>query len=148
MSFDTATPYVAAYVVFRKDDKALFLLRENCGWMDGHYSLAAGKVEKDEPYSLAAVREAKEEVGVDVSPEDLKYLMTIHRKSPDNGMEWVDVFFEATKWTGELTNAEPHMHSKIEWLDINDLPDNTIPMLKFFFDELKAGKTYAEYGWS
>ncbi|MCA9330450.1 NUDIX domain-containing protein, partial [Candidatus Saccharibacteria bacterium] len=73
--------------------------------MDGRYGLPAGKVEKLETFLKAAVREAKEEVGVDVDPADLRHILTVHRDSPDDevdgDMTWVDVFFETTKWQGE-----------------------------------------------
>lgn len=114
--------------------------------MDGQYGLVAGKVEVGESYLKGAVREAKEEAGVDIKTKDLKQILTIHRKEDDTNT-WVDVFFETTKWKSEPHNAEPQVHSKIEWLDPGNLPKNVIPMIMFAFKQIKAGKNYAEYGW-
>lgn len=146
MKFNTATPYIASYVLLKKENKVLFVHRNNTGWMDGKYGLAAGKVENGESFIEAAVREAKEEAGVTIKPVNLRYILTVHRKE-DEKTTWVDVFFEATEWTGKPYNAEPEVHTKIEWLDLNNLPKNIIPMLKFAFEQIKDGKTYAEYGW-
>ncbi len=92
MKYDSATPYIAVFVILRKGNRAAFLLRQNTGWMDGYYDTVAGKVEDGETYRQAAVREVKEEAGVDISIEDLKPLLINHRNSKD--MTWVDVIFE------------------------------------------------------
>ena len=38
----------AAYVVLRRGDEVLMLLRANTGYMDGYWAVPAGHVEKDE----------------------------------------------------------------------------------------------------
>jgi len=149
--FDTAHPYTAVFVIFREHNKVAFVLRGDLPWMADHYGLPSGKVEIAETFRLAAVREAKEEVGVDIDPKDLKYLLTMQRNSgsQEDGsiLEWVDMYFEATKWNGELINAEPHMHRKLEWLDLKNLPENVIPPVKAALEMIEAGQTYGEYGW-
>lgn len=150
--FDTARPYAASYVILRREDgKVAFVLRENTSWMAGKYGLPAGKVEKLETFIEAAVREAKEEAGVDIAPEDLRHVLTAHRDAPDDevdgDMTWVDIFFEADKWEGEPHNAEPHMHASLDWLDPNNLPDNVIPVLKDCLQLIVEGKTYGEVEW-
>lgn len=144
MKHDSATPYIAAFVIFRKGDKVAFLLRENTGWGDGYYGLPSGKVEHDETFIDAAIREIKEEVGIDLKPENLRHALTAHRKSD---LSWVDVLFEAESWQGELYNAEPHKHSALEWLDLNELPDNIVPPVRHYLEQIQAGKSYTQYGW-
>jgi 8-oxo-dGTP pyrophosphatase MutT (NUDIX family) len=144
-----ATPYIACYMIVRKDDKIAFLLRENVEWMAGFYGLPQGKVEEGEPFTLAAQRELKEELGIDVDLKDIKHLLTNHRNEPsDYANRWVDVFFEITKWRGEPRNAEVHKHSKLDWFSMDELPENIIPSLKFSLEEIQDGKAYTEYGWS
>ena len=46
--YDTATPYLASFVIIRKEGKIAFVLRTNTGWMNGYYGLPSGKVEKVE----------------------------------------------------------------------------------------------------
>jgi 8-oxo-dGTP diphosphatase len=145
MKYDSATPYIAVFVIFRKGKKAAFLLRQNTGWMDGYYDVIAGKVEVGETYRQAAIREAKEEAGADIRPEDLTPVLTAHRKSDD--MTWVDMIFEVRTWHGELYNAEPHKHSSLDWLDLDNLPDNIAPPGRYRLEQVAAGNRYAEYGW-
>lgn len=144
MSYDTATPYIASYVLLRKGNKLAFVLRKNTGWMDGKYGLPAGKVEKDERYTAAAVREAEEEAGVKIKEKDLKFVHISHRRAET---DWVDVIFEATKWEGEPYNAEPEVHEKLEWIDLDELPENVISAIRFFLNKIKEGQIYSEYGW-
>ena len=114
--------------------------------MNGYYGLPSGKVENGETYMQAAVREAKEEAGVEIKLKDLRYLHVTHRQEPE--MTWVDVYFEAKKWQGEPFNAEPNVHEKLDWLDPNNLPKNVVLSVRFVFEQIQAGNTYAEFGWS
>jgi ADP-ribose pyrophosphatase YjhB (NUDIX family) len=140
--YDIARPYTASYVFLRRGDKIAFLLRTNTDYMRGYWGSVGGKVEKDETYTEAAVREAKEEAGVTVAPENLKHVLTSHRLE---GTLWVDVFFMVTEWEGEPVNAEPDTHGELKWLDIHDLPDNVAPVLTNALDAIEAGKTYVEF---
>ena len=148
MSIETARPNIAAYVLFRRAEKVAFVLRQNTTWMNGFYGLIAGKVEENESFSAGGVRESGEEAGVNVARRSLRHLITVHRNDPDSDVpHWVDVYFEAENWEGEPHNAEPDEHSELAWLDLNNLPENIIPAQRFALDQIKAGKSYAEYGW-
>lgn len=142
-----ARPYVASCVFLKRDGNIAMVLRSNTAWMDGYYGLPGGKVEPGESFTQAAVREAEEEAGVTIKPEDLKPVLVNHRKTEDATEAWIDVFFEAEIWEGEVINAEPDRHKTIEWFSPDDLPTNTIPVLHFALEQIKAGKTYCEYGW-
>ncbi|MDL2363330.1 MAG: NUDIX domain-containing protein [Patescibacteria group bacterium] len=144
-AFGSAMPHIAAYVIFRKEGKVAFVMRANTSWMNGYYGLPSGKVENDETFTQAAIREAKEEVGVNINPEDLKCVLIAHRKSKD--INWVDACFEASNWDGGLTNAEPHIHSELAWLDPNNLPENVIPSVRHYIGQISAGNSYTEFGW-
>jgi len=144
MSYPTATPRIASYVLLRKGNKVAFVLRSNTSWMDDHYGLPSGKVENNEPYTAGAIREAKEEVGVDIKPSDLTFVHVMHR---NEGSDWVDVYFEADHWEGEPYNAEPDIHSELDWLDIKSLPQNVIPSVKFALEQINQGRMFSEYGW-
>lgn len=145
-NYGTATPFTACYVLLREGTKIAFVLRSNTGWMDGHYGLPAGRVEKEESFSQGAAREALEEVGVVIEPEHLHHAITLHRHDDDS--DWVDTYFEVDTWQGEVINAEPGLHDEVAWLDIDNLPDNVIPGVRFALEQIKAGNHYAELGWA
>ena len=143
--YDTAQPYQACGMILRRGTMVAFVLRENVGWMAGYYGLPGGKVEKDEAASAGAIREAKEEAGVTVKLEDLRAVYTAHRHSED--IDWIDTYFEASRWEGEPFNAEPTAHSALEWLNITDLPENIIPSVRAALEAITRGEFYGEIGW-
>lgn len=119
-------------------------MRSNTSWRNGFYGLPAGKVEKEESFSEAAIREAKEEAGIKIKLKDLKVVLTMHRL--EDGNDWVDLFFEPKKYEGEAYNAEPDMHSELAWLDPKKLPENVIPSVRYAIEQIEKGNVYCEYG--
>lgn len=147
MNYDTAQPYIASYIILKnKQGQVAFVLRSNTKWMNGFYGLPAGKVEKDESFSACAIREAKEEVGVSIDPNDLRQTLTMHRYEKDQN-DWVDLFFVATQWSGEPYNAEPNVHSELSWFGMNELPENIVPNVRDALEQIEKGITYREYNW-
>jgi 8-oxo-dGTP diphosphatase len=124
-----------------------FVLRSNTSWMNGFYGLPSGKVEKGESFSLAAAREALEEIGIKIKPAKLKFVHVAQRKEGGKASDWVDIFFEAVEYEGEVVNAEPDVHSEVVWFDPANLPEKIIPSLKFAVEQIEAGKMYSEFGW-
>ena len=136
----------SCYVLLRRGDALLFVLREHTGFMDGTYSLPAGHVERGENFSEAAAREVLEEVGVQVAAGDLKQVFTMQRFQSEEDVR-VDVFFEAQTWQGEPYNAEPERHSAIRWMGIAELSDSVMDYQLHALRQILAGNTYAELGW-
>ncbi len=145
----------AVYIIFRDKSgkKVLLSQRFNTGYRDGEWSLPGGHVSGadengGEPAAMAAVREAKEEVGVNINPKALYLAHVVHRlgKVPELH-ERIDFCFEATRWAGELVNAEPDKCSGIEWFNLDNLPGDTVPevrhMLKQAFTERQP---YSSFG--
>ncbi len=121
----------SVYVLFERDGKILMSRRANTGYEDGNYGLVASHVEDNESLTQAAIREAKEEAGVDIAPEDLEVKTTMHRKQNDIR---VDFFFVAKKWKGEITNMEPDRCDDLSWFSLDELPPNTIPYTRQVID--------------
>ena len=137
----------SCYLLIRKDDKLLFVLRENTGYMDGMYALPSGHVEHLETFTQGAAREALEEVNIKVDPKNLRHVHTMHRLATERDHVRVDVLFEIDTWTGQPNNQEPGKHSKIDWLTINRLPDNVMDYQAHALSQIALGKTYSEFGW-
>lgn len=137
----------ACYVLVRKAGKLLFVLREHTGYMNGFYSLPAGRVEAGETYLQGALREAKEEVGLVLNAAKLRHVFTQHRwTAGTEAQARTDVFFEAIDWAGEPVNNEPTVHSEIAWLPAADLPANIMDHQLHALQRIAAGETYGEFG--
>ncbi len=139
---------LAIHIFFIKDEQVLLSLRANTGYEDGKYSVVAGHVEAGESIIEAGIREAKEEVGVDITPFNLNIVGSMHRKSDD---ERIDYFAVAEQWTGELQNIEINKCDGLHWFPFNDLPSNIIPYIKFAIDKTFVGQDkmwYEEFGWN
>lgn len=73
-------------ILTRKNDdgqeEVLLQKRKNTGYMDGYWDFSAsGHVENHESMKMATVREAKEELGIDVKIEDLEFISLIHHQT-------------------------------------------------------------------
>lgn len=138
----------ASYLVLFKGGKTLMLRRFNTGYEDGKYSLVAGHVDKEETFTQCIVRESKEEAGVILNPADLKIAHVMQRKHEGKeNNERIDVFFTAEKWTGEIENKEANKCDDLSWFSLENIPENTIPYVKFALECIKNKIFYSEFGW-
>lgn len=138
-------PYSASYLILKKEDKFLLMKRQNTGCRDGKYSLVSGHVNEGENFKQAMIREAEEEVGIEIEKENLQTTNVIHRRS--EGRTYVDIFFLAKTWEGTPENMEPEKCSDISWFEKEDLPDNIIDYVEHVIQDLNTGMTYEERGW-
>jgi 8-oxo-dGTP diphosphatase len=136
---------VAVHLFFLRDDQVLLLRRFNTGYEDGSYGVPAGHLEGGEPVRMAAVREAREELGIRIDPKGIDFAGVFHRQSDE---ERVDFFFAMRDWDGEIRNAEPDKCDQLLWVGMNALPDNTIPYVRLALKNYKSRQYFQEYGWS
>ena len=134
----------AVYIIFKKDGKILMGRRQNTTYYDGWYGVPAGHVEAGELPTQAAVREAKEEVGVDVNPEDIKFAHALYRTAHDETGDRADYFFIVEKWSGEPKIMEPKKCDDLKWFPFDELPENTIHHEKSVIENIKQGINYSE----
>ena len=142
-------PFIgASYLLLIRDNKILLLRRSNTGFMDGYYSLPAGHLDGEETVREGMAREALEEVGIMVRPEDLNVIHVMHRKSPSSKRERMDFFMTATKYKGEITNCEPHKCDDLSWFRVDSLPENTIDYIRAVINSYINKEFYSEVGWT
>jgi len=135
----------AVHLFLVRNGKVLLLRRFNTGYEDGKYSVIAGHLEGDEEIKTAAIREAQEEVGIEISPLDLQVAGVMHRKSTD---ERIDFFLVATSWSGEIRNRGPHRCDELAWFDLDELPENVVPCVGRALDNYRRGNWFDSFGWS
>ncbi|NIH83726.1 NUDIX domain-containing protein [Amycolatopsis granulosa] len=113
---------------------------------DGHWHLPSGKLDAGESVLHAAAREAQEEIGVLINPNDLNHVHTLHVNG-SGGEPRLGLFFLATHWTGEPVNREPDKCSAIAWFPLHNLPTNLIDYPAAGIHAYLTGQTFAIHGW-
>lgn len=136
---------VAVHIFLLKDDKILLLRRTRTGYEDGNYSVPAGHLDGGEPVLLAAAREAREETGVELDAEAARVVGVMHRRSND---ERIDFFVTATRWSGDIHNAEPHKCDDLTWFPLDALPANTIPYIRQAIANYRQRRWFDSFGWT
>lgn len=141
---DRFKAHISVYLFLEKENKILLYLRQNSGFADGYYSLVSGHLEKDETITNAMVREAKEEAGITIDPQEMQVLHVMHSLYDK---EYVNIFFHCKKWHGEITNLEPTKCGELKFFEKDNLPKNTLSYVKTALKKSNSGIIYSETGW-
>ncbi|MEU4328690.1 2'-5' RNA ligase family protein [Nonomuraea dietziae] len=131
---------VDVHVLFVREGRVLLGRRANTGYADGLWHLPSGHLEEGESALAAAVREAREEVGVVIDPADLTFVHAMHR-APDR----MGLFFRAERWTGEPYNAEPGKCAALDWHPLDALPDDLVPYPEAALLAILRGEPFAQF---
>ena len=135
----------AGYAVLKRSNEILLSRRFNTGYMDGFYSFPAGHAEKGETFLECAIRELFEETSLKLNKEDLNLVHVMHRYSGNLAKDSrIDYFYICSKWQGEEKNMEPDKCDDLKWVDIDHLPENTIPYIKIAVENIKNNILFSE----
>lgn len=134
----------SVYLIIIRNNRVLLLRRQNTGYEDGNYGLPAGHVEDNESITSALSREVKEEIGLDIKPEEATLVHVMHRKEKDIR---ADFFFTAQNIQGEPKNMESEKCDDLSWFPLNKLPKNIIHYIKIAIQSSQERKIYSEKGW-
>jgi len=139
---------INVYLILIQSGNILMLRRANTGFKDGMYSLPAGKLDQGETIPQAIVREAKEEVGIDISlsPNWMQSTNILHRYSKD-GTVALDFFQSASEFSGTARNIEPEKCDEVLWVSLDAIPENTIPYIKQGIHNAIHGIILDEFIW-
>ncbi len=126
----------------------LLQLRQNTGYMDGHWAAAAaGHVERGETAYDAARREALEEIAVtDLALEFVTSMQRTQHADPID--ERIDFFFTARAWSGEPRIVEPLKCAELRWCPLAGLPEPVVPHELRVLTGIRAGHVaaYSTFG--
>jgi len=118
--------------------------RQNTGFEDGKFHLPSGHLEKDETVVHALIRESQEELGISIDPKDVVFALVSHQRVSTGR---VGLFFVVQEWKGEVQNMEPEKCSKLQWFNIDNLPENIVPYAQKAIQHYIAGDVFTLYGW-
>lgn len=119
--------------------EVLLSLRKNTGYRDGEYELPGGHVEANEDLMKAMVREAKEELLIDIKVEDLQIVHILHHYKGNR----INFILTTNNYEGVPSIGEPNECENLEWFDVDDLPINIIPKVKRIIEYVNKGIFYS-----
>lgn len=136
---------VADLMLTRKNEEngkteVLLALRKNTGYRDGEYELPGGHLEAGEDLMNAMVREAKEELKIDIDEKDLKIVHILHHYTGDR----INFILSTDKYNGVPQIGEPDACEKLEWFNMENLPENIIPKVKKSIEEINNNIFYSK----
>ena len=139
--------YSAVFPIILSPDgqKILLHLRQNTGYQDGKWDTAAsGHVEANESAKQAAVRECKEEIGIDVKTEDLTFVHLAHHLS-ESDRTYYHLYFLVKHYRGVPTIMEPDKAVELRWFELKDLPVHMVPCRKIAIEAWCHDIMYTEF---
>ncbi|MEV4293190.1 NUDIX hydrolase [Microbispora rosea] len=105
--------------------KVLLGRRQDTGYADGEWQIMpSGHLEEGESVVDTAVREAREELGIEVDGCEVVHVMH-HRNA--GGTARIGMFLVPRSITGIPVNAEPHKCAELAWFPLDRLPERTVP---------------------
>ena len=88
-------------------------------------ALPAGHVDCGKNAYEALIREAKEELNIEINIDDIIDTFVVNRKNKSLP-SYYDVYFEVKGYKGDITINEPLKCSELVWANIDDLPNDMI----------------------
>lgn len=136
----------AIHIILINDNKILVQKRKGSKLYPGYYALPAGHIDKGETQYDALVREAKEELGIEINPDDIINNYVVLRRNffeiDEKILEpYIDFYFEIKKYTGIPRIIEEDKCDELFWTDINNLPEPFINYQGSFLED-KTITTY------
>ena len=88
----------------------------------GCWSIVGGKVDFLEQLDQCAVREAREETGLEV--ELIRLLCVTDHLLPGEGQHWVAPAYLGRVVGGQARNCEPDKTEDLRWFELSNVPEN------------------------
>ena len=120
----------SVYLIIKNEEgKVLLQRRQGTKLWCGFLALPAGHIDEGENAYDALVREAKEELGIEIDMKDIVDVFVVNRRNKSLP-SYYDVYFELKKYKGNISIKEPEKCSELLWCDINNLPNDIIDFEK------------------
>lgn len=122
-----------------KDGKVLMTKRKGSHGA-GDYGFPGGHLEYMESFEDCAIRETREECGIEIKNIQFLYVTNVKKYAPKH---YVHIGVIAEWASGEPVTLEPEKAEEWEWFDLDDLPKGpTFAFCKLAFDAYKNNRTY------
>lgn len=145
------TPSAVVVALLRgdgEDTEILLQRRKNTGFADGLWDLScSGHVEEGESMTASAVRECREELGIELVYDDLHFFLLIHKRDREFDLTYYNGYFVCKIFKGEPAVCECNKCEELRWFNLKKLPQDMIPDRKLAINALLNRIPYLEYGW-
>lgn len=111
----------------------------------GRFSLIGGNVEENEFAREALAREAREEAGIHVEPQELRLVHVLHRHKLKKDETLLVLYFRAGRFHGEPASLEPKKFKDVRWLPVNNLPKEVSKATLHVLQGMLRGEIYSEF---
>ena len=120
----------SVYLIIKKEDnKVLLQRRQGTKLWPGFFALPAGHIDKGENAYDAVIREAKEELDIDITVENIVDTFVVNRRNKTLD-PYYDVYFEINDYNGTIKINEPNKCSELIWASLDKLPSDMIDFEK------------------
>lgn len=126
-------PCIAVLIV-NSDGEVLLGKRHETSIYPGRFCLPCGYIEYDETYVEAAIREVKEEAGIDIFPKGIINVVSNHFGNGINSL----VIVMLAEYEGRKEPEPGDDITEVGWFSIEDM--NKLPPLAFSADEFIIAK--------
>ncbi len=137
---------VYVIIIIRQENKILLMKRSQSVINGGLYAFPGGGVDGSETLMNAIIRESKEELGIILAEEHVKFVHTMHVKTENNG-EYIAFYFETSTWIGQPSIMEPDKCDELAWFDRDALPQPIINTHQHALDMIDQKIVFSEFGW-
>ena len=103
-------------LIHNEEGKILLQRRQGTRLWPGFLALPAGHLDPGENAYEALVREAKEELGIEVAVEDICDVFVVNRRN-SKIEPYYDVYFDLRSYQGDIKVMEPEKCSALIWCD-------------------------------
>jgi len=134
---------VDVHLLLLRGADLLLARRAGTGYADGLLNAPSGHLEDGEDVRSAMLREAREEIGLELTAEELEAVLVMQHRSP-SGAARIGWFFAARLAGGaaEPVNMEPDKCSELGWYPLDALPDDMVAYCRAGIDAYRSGHRF------
>lgn len=116
----------SVYLIIRNEKNEILLQRrQGTKLWPGFLALPAGHIDEGENTYEAVIREAQEELGIEISINNIIDTFVVNRRNKSL-LPYYDIYFEINNYNGKIKIQEPEKCSELVWYDENNLPEDMI----------------------
>ncbi|MEY9840513.1 NUDIX domain-containing protein [Streptacidiphilus sp. EB103A] len=135
--------------LYLEDDQGRVLLglrHPDSAYAANTWHFLAGRCEQ-ESVRDCVVREALEEAGLVINPDELEFVHTVHLIDYPGARPLMQMVFRARRWTGSPQLTEPDKCLAWQWWHPDALPDPIVAYTRAAIDGIREGRLYTQLGW-